>query len=98
MLVYIITHGLRSVTFHYVVSSIPPPLGSFGLSTFSGVFCQGATTPPTPIAAAQLGTLPPYSLVHCRRIVWYIAAVRFGISSSSATPAPLVTDLTQRDV
>ena len=27
-------------------SSIPSPLGSFGLSTFSGVFCQGATTPP----------------------------------------------------
>jgi len=41
--------------------------------------------------------LPPYSLVHCRRKVWYIAAVRFGISSSIATPAPLVTDLTQRD-
>jgi len=36
---------------------------SLGLSTFSWVFCQGATTPPTPIAALQFGSLPPYCLV-----------------------------------
>jgi len=81
-------------SFRKHMSSNTKPLGRFGLSTISRVFCQGATTPPTPIAAVQFGTLPPYSLVHCRLIVWYIAAVKFGISSSSATPAPLVTDLT----
>jgi len=45
------------------VSSILLPVGRFGLSTFSRVFCQGANTP--------LRQLPPYSLVHCRRKVWY---------------------------
>jgi len=49
-------------------SSIPTPLVSFGLSNFSIVFCQGATMP-------QLRQLPPYSLVHFRRTVWYIAKV-----------------------
>jgi len=83
-------------------SSIGSPVGSFGHSTFSRVFFQGATTPPLRqlqpyIAVVQFGKLPPYSLVQCRRIVWCIAAVRFGSISSSATSAPLVTDLTQSD-
>jgi len=72
------------------VTSNATALGSFGLSTFSRVLCQCATTPSTPIAA--------YSLVHCRRTVWYIAAVMFGNSSSFATTAPLVTDLTQLEL
>jgi len=70
---------------------------SFGFSTFSKVFCQVATTPTSPIATDQFCTLPPCSLVHCRRTVWYIAAVRFGSSSSITTQAPLAIDLTQRD-
>ena len=63
---------------------------------FQGIL-SGCHYAPSPIAAVQFGTLPPCSLVHCRRTVWYIAAVRFGSSSSIATPAPLVIDLTQRD-
>ena len=45
-----------------MLSSMGLLVGSFGLSTFSRVFCQVATTP--------LRTLPPYSLVHRRRKVW----------------------------
>ena len=54
------------------VSSMGLPVGSFGFSTFPGYFVR---VPPRP-----LRQLPPYSLVHCRRTVWYNAAVQFGTS------------------
>ena len=41
---------------NWVVGSNGPAVGRYGLSTFSWVFCQGASTPPTPL---------------CRLEVWY---------------------------
>jgi len=62
--------GILTLTTLYVLSNLMAQkfskgsdVVSLGLSTFSWVFCQGATTPPTPIAALQFGTLPPYCLV-----------------------------------
>jgi len=43
---------------------------------FQGIL-SGCLQTPLPIAAVLLGILPPYSLVLCRRTVWYIATVYF---------------------
>jgi len=59
------------------------PVGSFGLSTFSRVFCLGSNTPTYAncsrevwyIVAVQFGILPPYGLVHCRRTVWWFSSI-----------------------
>ena len=92
---------LRSCTGAIWFSCMGSPVGSFGLSTFSRVFCQSTTTHPqrqlTPyslvhchrivwyIAAVQFGTLPPYSLVNCRRTVWCIFEARFGLNEGCIT-------------
>ena len=73
--VYITVYPMR---FCFHGSSNATAVVYFGISTFSWVFSQRCTTPPTPITAVQFGTLLPYILLHCRRTVWYIATLRFG--------------------
>ena len=64
--------GIKQMTYRsniFCVSSNAAPRRSFGLSTFSMVFCHCATSP--------LRQLPPYNLVHCSRSVWKIAVLQF---------------------